>query len=152
MEWIDRLNAAMRHIEANLSGEIDLQELGRIACCSSYHFQRMFTYIAGVSLSEYIRRRRMSLAAVELQSGELKVIDAAAKYGYNSPTAFNRAFQSVHGIAPTGGATRFTPCARKRRENRMHCVTKGRPSYAPFRGCMAGGPVESGFTATDSGR
>lgn len=101
MEWIDRLNAAMRHIEANLSGEIDLQELGRIACCSSYHFQRMFTYIAGVSLSEYIRRRRMSLAAVELQSGELKVIDAAAKYGYNSPTAFNRAFQSVHGIAPS---------------------------------------------------
>ena len=101
MEWIDRLNAAMRHIEENLAGEIDLSELGRIACCSSYHFQRMFTYMAGVSLSEYIRRRRMSLAAVELQSGELKVIDAAAKYGYNSPTAFNRAFQSVHGVAPS---------------------------------------------------
>lgn len=101
MEWIDRLNEAMRYIEAHLTEETDLRELGRIACCSPYHFQRMFSYMAGVTLSEYIRRRRMSLAAVELQSGEVKVIDAAVKYGYNSPTAFNRAFQSVHGVAPS---------------------------------------------------
>ena len=79
MEWIDRLNEAMRYIEAHLTEETDLRELGRIACCSPYHFQRMFSYMAGVTLSEYIRRRRMSLAAVELQSGEVKVIDAAVK-------------------------------------------------------------------------
>ena len=101
MEWIDRLNGAMRYIEEHLTEEIDPEQLGRIACCSAYHFQRMFTYMAGATLSEYVRRRRMSLAAADLQSGGLKVIDAAAKYGYSSPTAFNRAFQAVHGIAPS---------------------------------------------------
>lgn len=101
MEWIDRLNEAMEYIEAHLTDKIDYGRLSQIACCSSYHFQRMFAYMAGVTLSEYIRRRKMSLAAVDLQGGEGKVIDIAAKYGYNSPTAFNRAFQSVHGIAPS---------------------------------------------------
>ncbi len=109
MEWIDKLNAALEDIEAHLTDEIDYERLGRIACCSAYHFQRMFGYLAGVPLSEYIRRRRMSLAAVDLQSGDEKIIDVAAKYGYKSPTAFNRAFQSIHGAAPSavrqGGVT-----------------------------------------------
>ncbi len=100
MEWIDRLNSAISYIEDNLTESIDNEELGRIACCSAYHFQRMFAYMAGVPLSEYIRRRKMSLAAVDLQSGG-RILDVAAKYGYNSPTAFNRAFQTVHGIAPS---------------------------------------------------
>ena len=101
MEWIERLNEAITYIEEHLTEEIDYERLGKIACCSSYHFQRMFTYMAGVPLSEYIRRRKMSLAAVDLQSTGIKIIDVAGKYGYNSPTAFNRAFQSVHGIAPS---------------------------------------------------
>lgn len=101
MEWIERLNAAIDYLEANLTGEIDYEELAHRACCSTYHFQRMFGYMAGIPLSEYIRRRRMSLAAVDLQSGDTKVIDIACKYGYDSPTAFNRAFQSVHGYAPS---------------------------------------------------
>ena len=101
MEWIDRLNDAIGYIEEHLRGEIDAAQLGKIACCSSYHFQRMFTYMAGIPLSEYIRRRRMSLAAVDLQGKNVKIIDVAGKYGYNSPTAFNRAFQSVHGVAPS---------------------------------------------------
>lgn len=101
MEWIERLNEAIGYIEENLAGEIDYEQLGRIACCSSYHFQRMFSYMAGMPLSEYIRRRRMSLAAVDLQGGDAKISDVAAKYGYSSPTAFNRAFQSIHGIAPS---------------------------------------------------
>lgn len=84
-----------------MTSEIDYDQLGRIACCSSYHFQRMFTYMAGITLSEYIRRRKMSLAAVDLQSGSEKIIDIAEKYGYHSPTAFNRAFQSIHGMAPS---------------------------------------------------
>lgn len=100
MEWIERLNNAIANMEENLTGQIRYEQLGRIACCSSYHFQRMFAYMAGVPLSEYIRRRKMSLAAADLQSGE-RIIDVAGKYGYNSPTAFNRAFQSVHGIAPS---------------------------------------------------
>ena len=84
-----------------MKGTIDLEEVSKIACCSTYHFQRMFTYIADITLSEYIRRRKMSLAAVDLQSGNEKVIDISLKYGYNSPTAFNRAFKSVHGISPS---------------------------------------------------
>ncbi len=101
MEWIERWNRAMDEIEENLTGEIDCERLGRIACCSAYHFQRMFTYLAGVPLGEYVRRRRMSLAAAELQSGRERVIDIAARYGYESPTAFNRAFRSVHGVSPS---------------------------------------------------
>jgi len=101
MEWIDRFNEAISYIEAHLTDEIDYARLGEIACCSSYHFQRMFTYLAGQPLSEYIRKRRMSLAAVDLQGGTAKIVDVAAKYGYSSPTAFNRAFQSVHGVAPS---------------------------------------------------
>ena len=101
MDWIDRMNEAIRYIEENLTDRIEYEKLGQIACCSAYHFQRMFAYIAGVPLSEYIRRRRMSLAAVDLQGGDAKIIDVAAKYGYSSPTAFNRAFQSVHGVSPS---------------------------------------------------
>lgn len=101
MEWIDRLNEAMEDIEKHLTDKVDYDRLGRIAGCSSYHFQRMFAYMAGITLSEYIRRRKMSLAAVDLQSGKKKIIDIAEKYGYQSPTAFNRAFRSVHGIAPS---------------------------------------------------
>ncbi len=101
MEWMERLNETICYIEEHLTKEIDYERLGQIACCSSYHFQRMFTYMAGIPLSEYIRRRKMSLAAVDLQGKSMKIIDVAGKYGYNSPTAFNRAFQSVHGIAPS---------------------------------------------------
>ena len=100
MEWIERLNQSLRYVEEHLTDEIDCAQLGRIACCSAYHYQRMFAYMAGLPLSEYVRRRRMSLAAADLQSGE-KVVDVAVKYGYSSPTAFNRAFQAVHGIAPS---------------------------------------------------
>lgn len=101
MEWIERLNRAIVYIEENLTAEIDYGQLARIACCSAYHFQRMFSYMAGMPLSEYIRRRKMSLAAVDLQGDDVKIIDVAAKYGYQSPTAFNRAFQSIHGFAPS---------------------------------------------------
>ena len=101
MEWVERLNESMAYIEAHLTDEIDYGQLARIACCSTYHFQRMFTYMAGVTLAEYIRRRKMSLAAVDLQGGNARIIDIADKYGYQSPTAFNRAFQSIHGVAPS---------------------------------------------------
>lgn len=101
MEWIDRMNHAINYIEENMTGEIDLNEISKITLCSPYHFQRMFAYMADVPLSEYIRRRKMSRAAVDLQDEKNKVIDISLKYGYNSPTAFNRAFQRIHGIAPS---------------------------------------------------
>jgi len=108
MEWVENLNAAIAYIEDHLADEIEYSELAKIACCSTYHYQRMFTYIAGVPLSEYIRRRRMSRAAVDLQAGE-KVIDVGLKYGYQSPTAFNRAFQAIHGVAPSAVHDEGTP-------------------------------------------
>ena len=100
MEWIERLNATMNYIEERLTGEIDYGQIARIACCSAYHYQRMFGYMAGVTLAEYIKRRRMSRAAADLRNGD-KVIDVALTYGYDSPTAFNRAFHSVHGVTPS---------------------------------------------------
>ena len=99
MEWLDHFNKSIAYVEENLAGAIDLEKAAQLAQCSSYHYQRMFSYIAGVTLGEYIRRRRMSLAGVDLQRGE-KVIDVAAKYEYDSPTSFNRVFKGVHGITP----------------------------------------------------
>lgn len=100
MDWLDNMNAAMNYIETHLAEEISYEHAAQLACCSTYHFQRMFSYITGVPLSEYIRRRRLTLAAFELQSGSSKVIDVAMKYGYQSPEAFSRAFKKLHGIMP----------------------------------------------------
>lgn len=100
MDWITSWNRALDELEAHLEDEISPERLGRLAGCSGYHFQRMFSYIGGLPLGEYIRRRRMSRAAADLQRGE-RVLDVALKYGYESPTSFNRAFQAVHGIPPS---------------------------------------------------
>ncbi|QSI05753.1 helix-turn-helix transcriptional regulator [Treponema pedis] len=100
MKWLEKLNNALSYIEEHLEDEISFEKAAHAACCSVYYFQRIFSYVAGVSLSEYIRRRRMTQAGFELQRTGQKVIDVALKYGYSSPTSFNRAFQSVHGIAP----------------------------------------------------
>lgn len=105
MDWITRLNQAVQYIEEHLSGTIEYEEAAKLAGCSTYHFQRMFAYMADIPLSEYIRRRRMSRAAVDLQNSSEKILDIALKYGYDSPTSFNRAFQSVHGIAPSRSRT-----------------------------------------------
>lgn len=109
MEWLKNLSSAVEYIENHLDQEISYEEAARIACCSTYYFQRLFSYVAGISLSEYIRRRRMSQAAFELQRTEIKVLEAAIKYGYTSPTSFNRAFQSVHGITPAAAKTKEVP-------------------------------------------
>ncbi len=101
MKWLMQFEKAVAYVENNLSQEISLEEAAQIACCSTFYFRRMFTYVVGISLSEYIRRRRMTQAAFELQHGSTRIIDIAIKYGYTSPTAFNRAFQNVHGISPT---------------------------------------------------
>ncbi len=101
MDWLDRMNNAINYIENNLMDKVDYENVAKMACCSVYHFQRMFSFITNVTLSEYVRRRRMTLAAFELQNTNIKVIDLALKYGYESPEAFTRAFQTLHGITPT---------------------------------------------------
>lgn len=107
MDWLERLNQAIEYIENNLEGDIDYGEAAQIACCSPFHFQRMFSYIAGVPLSQYIRRRRMTCAALKLQRGETKVGDLALMYGYESPT-FSRAFTSIHGMPPSSARHKGT--------------------------------------------
>lgn len=101
MEWLTKLSNAIAYMEENLDKEISYDKAAEIACCSTYYFQRMFSYVAGIPLSDYIRKRKMTQAAFELQRTNRKVLDIALKYGYTSPTSFNRAFQSVHGIPPT---------------------------------------------------
>ncbi|RHW38159.1 AraC family transcriptional regulator [Neobacillus notoginsengisoli] len=101
MDSLKSMNDAMKYIEDNLTNEIDYQVLARMAHCSEYHFKRMFSFLAGIPLSEYIRRRRLSLAAFELTNSNLKIIDVAIKYGYSSPDSFTRAFQNLHGVTPS---------------------------------------------------
>lgn len=101
MEWLDHMNEAISYLEDNITDKIDYSQVAKIACCSVYHFHRMFSYMANISLAEYVRRRRMTLAAFELQNSNIKVIDLALKYGYDSPEAFTRAFQLLHGVTPS---------------------------------------------------
>lgn len=111
MDWLDGMNRAVVYIEERLDGALNLAQAAQQARCSIYHFQRIFLVMTNVPLSEYVRRRRLSKAAFELQSSDIKVIDLALKYGYNSPTAFTRAFQAMHGMPPA--AVRTTAAAVK---------------------------------------
>ncbi|ASR48969.1 AraC family transcriptional regulator [Paenibacillus kribbensis] len=101
MDLLKSMNEAIKYIEENLTNDIDFKEVARLACCSEFHFKRMFSFLAGATLSEYIRRRRLTLAAFELKDSNVKVIDIAIKYGYNSPDSFARAFQNLHGLTPS---------------------------------------------------
>ena len=100
MDWSERMNAAVDCIERNLAGEIDFSKAAEKAACSTFHFQRVFFAINGLTPADYTRRRRLTIAAKELSSGKEKVIDIAMKYGYDSPNAFTREFRQLHGITP----------------------------------------------------
>lgn len=100
MDWLEQINDAVDYIETHLDDEINYSIFGKMLCCSSYEFSRMFSFIAGLSVSEYIRRRRLSKAALDIQRGDEKIIDIALKYGYESQAAFTRAFKNMHGQKP----------------------------------------------------
>ena len=101
MDWQERMNRAIAWIECHLTEEIHWEEVAREAHCSPFHFLRMFEVITGITTGEYVRRRRLSLAAMELASGDAKVIDVALGYGYDSPDAFATAFRKMFGCTPT---------------------------------------------------
>ena len=101
MEWLKKMNGAIKYIEDHIRDDIDYEDIARISCCSVYHFQRLFSFIVDIPLSEYIRRRRLTLAAFELQNSDVRVIDLALRYRYESPDAFARAFKKIHGVTPT---------------------------------------------------
>lgn len=100
VEFLTRMTEVVNYIEEHITDDINFNDMAKIVCCGVYQFGRIFSYVVGISLSEYIRRRRLTLAALDLQSSKSKVIDIALKYGYNSPDAFTRAFQNMHGITP----------------------------------------------------
>ncbi len=98
--WMDSMQAALDYVEERLTDEIDVHDVAAQAYVSAYHFQRIFSALCGMPLGEYIRGRRLTLAAQELTRG-MKVIDAAIKYGYDSPDSFTRAFRRFHGVLPS---------------------------------------------------
>lgn len=101
MDLVNNMNKVVDYIEDNLTDEIDKEILARLAMCSSYHLSRMFPFVTGITLSDYIRRRRLSVAGLELSQNNISVLDVALKYGYESPTAFTQAFKNMHKITPS---------------------------------------------------
>lgn len=99
--WIEGIQSAIAYIEDNLTEEITVKDVAEKAYVSEFHFQRIFNVLCGFTVSEYIRKRRLALAAQELSNGDVKVIDVAVKYGYDSPDSFTRAFTKFHGVIPS---------------------------------------------------
>ncbi|GAA1277362.1 AraC family transcriptional regulator [Streptomyces javensis] len=97
---LERLNEALDHLDSRLNQRIEVAELARIAMTSEYHFRRLFSALAGISLSEYVRRRRLTLAGAEVLAGERTLLEIAVRYGYGSGEAFARAFRAMHGVGP----------------------------------------------------
>ena len=101
MDWISGIQRAIDYVEEHLRDEIDYDAAAREAASSVFHFQRMFSMLAGYTLGDYIRMRRLSIAADEIQRTDGKIIDIALRYGYDSPESFSRAFTRFHGVTPT---------------------------------------------------
>ncbi|MFJ9472041.1 AraC family transcriptional regulator [Streptomyces caniferus] len=111
---LERLNQAMDHIESHLDQSVDVRRLAHIAVTSEYHFRRLLSALAGMPLSEYVRRRRLTVAGAEVLAGERTLLDVAMRYGYSSGEAFARAFRVMHGVGPgearrTGAVLRSQP-------------------------------------------
>ena len=101
MDWITGIQNALDYIEEHINEDLNYEIIARQAACSSFYFQRIFSILCGYSLGEYIRNRRLSIAGSELSVTNIKIIDIALKYGYDSPESFSRAFFKFHGITPS---------------------------------------------------
>ena len=108
MNWISSLQKAIDYVEEHITEKIDYEKVAKEACSSAFHFQRIFGIMCGITLGDYIRMRRLTLAAQEIMNTDKKIIDIALDYGYDSPESFTRAFSKFHGVTPTevrSGAT-----------------------------------------------
>ena len=101
MDWITGIQNAINYIEDHITEELDYERIAKESFSSAFHFQRVFSILCGYTLGEYIRLRRLTLAGMELAQGQMKVIDAACKYGYDNPESFAKAFQKFHGVTPS---------------------------------------------------
>lgn len=101
MNWLKQMNDAIDYVEAHIMEDIDMKKVAEKACCSVYNFQRIFSFMTDMSITEYIRKRRLTLVAFDIRRKGRKIIDVAMDYGYTSPVSFARAFQAHHGISPS---------------------------------------------------
>ncbi|MFD9290596.1 GyrI-like domain-containing protein [Streptomyces sp. NPDC060030] len=124
---LERLNQAMEHIESHLDQPLDVAGLARVAMTSEYHFRRMFSALAGLPLSEYVRRRRLTVAGAEVLAGERTLLDIATRYGYGSGEAFARAFRAVHGVGP-GEARRTGAALHSQQRMSFRLIVEGTSS------------------------
>ena len=97
IQWIQQ---AINYMELHMCEDIHYEEVARHVHMSNYNFHRTFSFVTGMTANEYIRSRRLTLAAQELQTTDISVIDAAFKYGYESPESFSKAFSRFHGSTP----------------------------------------------------
>ena len=95
------ISRAIDYMEEHLTEDLDIQTIAGEACVSGFYFQKIFCALCGFTVGEYIRNRRLTLAAQELSSGKARVLDVALKYGYDSPDSFPRAFTRFHGVSPS---------------------------------------------------
>ena len=100
MDWFNGMTRVIEHIESNLSNPIQHELLAQVAGCTVQDFSRTFSFMTGMTVSEYIRRRRLSKAVYNIQNSNDKIIDIALKYCYESPTTFTRAFKELFGVSP----------------------------------------------------
>ncbi|CAM5495329.1 AraC family transcriptional regulator OS=Lysinibacillus sphaericus OX=1421 GN=LS41612_16445 PE=4 SV=1 [Lysinibacillus sphaericus] len=101
MSWIESIQKAINYIEEHLHETITMEQIAQEVNASVFHFQRTFSILTDMSIADYIRRRRLTLAAQELINTDSKVIDIAYKYGYDSPEAFTKAFRKQHNVTPS---------------------------------------------------
>ncbi|ERJ11140.1 AraC family transcriptional regulator [Haloplasma contractile] len=105
MEWLERMNDCIKYLEDHIEDKLDIDALASELYISKFHLQRLFHMLTGVTIGEYVRNRKLTLAAGDLTTNNAKVIEVAYKYGYESPKSFSRAFRKLHGVSPSVAKT-----------------------------------------------
>lgn len=102
MEWITGINRALRYVEEHLTDEgLSAEVVAKVAAYSPFYLQRLFSILTDMTLTDYIRQRRLSMAGQALQATDAKVLDVALRYGYETPESFHKAFIRFHGVTPS---------------------------------------------------